>query len=138
MRKEASLSQKRVQRLTGCMVAMSRFISRFSGQDSVDLRGTGRPRCSQEVLDYTTSTQATAPSYAWSAGRRSAHVYLLHDSRGKHHISSRAGGGRTCIPGVASSLLHQRSPRALKNKVSSSLEVVVCGTSNRSQALALL
>jgi hypothetical protein len=73
-------------------------------------------------------TQATAPSYARSVGRRFAAIYLLHDSCGKHHVSSRAGGRRSCIPSAASGLLHQQSPRALKDKVPSSSEVVICGT----------
>jgi hypothetical protein len=63
-------------------------------------------RGTEEVLDHPASTQATALSYAWLAGRRSAPVYLIHDSRDKHSISSRAGGGRTRIPGAASSLFH--------------------------------
>jgi hypothetical protein len=108
------------------------------GQVLVDHRGTGSFRGTKEVLDHTTSTQAAAPGYAWSAGRRYSPIYLLHDSRSEHCISSRAGGGRTCIPGATSSLLHQQSPRALKDKVSPSPEAVVRGTSNRSQAPALL
>jgi hypothetical protein len=108
------------------------------GQVSMDHRGTGSFRGTEEVLDHSTSTQLDAPGYAWSDGRRSAPIYLLHDSRSKHYVSSRAGGERTCIPGVTSSLLHQRSPRALKDKVSSSAEAATRGTSNRSQALALL
>jgi hypothetical protein len=108
------------------------------GQVSMDHRGIGSFRGTEEVLDHTTSTQAAVPGYACSAGRRSAPIYLLHDSRSKHCISSRAGRGRTCIPGATSSLLHQRSPRALKDKVSSSPEAATRGTSNRSQALTLL
>jgi hypothetical protein len=48
------------------------------------------------------------------------------------------GGGRTRIPDAASSLFHQRSPWALKDKVSSSPKAVVRGTSNRSQDPTLL
>jgi hypothetical protein len=104
----------------------------------VDHRSTGGSRGIEEVLDHSASTQATTLSYARSAGRRFAHVYLLHDSCGKHHVSSRADRRGTPIPGTASSLLHQRSPRVLKDKVSSSPKIIVCGTSNRSQAPALL
>jgi hypothetical protein len=53
-------------------------------------------------------------------------------------VSNRVGGRGACKPSTASGLLHQRSPRTLKDKVSSSLEVVVCGTTNRSQAPTLL
>jgi hypothetical protein len=113
-------------------------ISQEGGQVSVDHKGAGSSRGAEEVLDHPTSAQSAAPSYAWSAGRRSAPLHLLHDSCGKHCVRSRAGGRRTRIPGAASSLLHQRSSRALKDKVSSSLEAVVRGTSNRSQAPTLL
>jgi hypothetical protein len=107
-----------------CMVALRRFISRlgekgmpfykllkrwtsFSGPVSVDHRGIGSPRGAEKFPDYTTSTQATTPSHAESTGRRSIVIHLLHDSRGKHRFSSRAGGGRTHIPGATSDLLHQ-------------------------------
>jgi hypothetical protein len=113
-------------------------ITQEVGQVSVDHRGTGSSRGTEEVLDHTTSTQAATPSNTRTTGRRSAPVHLLHDSRGKHRVGSRAGRGSTCIPGAASSLLHQRSPRALKDKVSSSPEAVVRSTSNRTQALTLL
>jgi hypothetical protein len=59
------------------------------GQVLVDHRGTGSFRGTKKVLDHATSTQAAAPGYAWSAGRRSAPIYLLHDSRSKHCVSSR-------------------------------------------------
>jgi hypothetical protein len=113
-------------------------IAQEGGQVSVDHRGTGSSRGTEEVLDHPTSTQAAVSSNTRTAGRRSAPVHLLHDSRGKHRVGSRAGRGRTCISGAASSLLHQRSPRALKDKISSSLEAIVRGTSNRSQAPTLL
>jgi hypothetical protein len=96
----------------------------------VDHRCAGSSRGTEKVFDYTTSVQAPTPSYAKSVGRRFVVVHLLHDSCGKHHVSSRAGGGRTCVPGATSSLLHQRSPWALKDKVSSSPEAAVCDTSN--------
>jgi hypothetical protein len=83
----------------------------------VDHRGIGSSRGTEEVLDHSINTQAAASSYARSAGIRFARVYVLHDSRGEHRISSRAGRGRTRIPGAASSLFHQRSPWALKDKV---------------------
>jgi hypothetical protein len=82
-------------------------IAQKGGQVLVDHRGTGSSRGTKEVLDHTTSAQAAAPSYAKSVGGRSVVIHLLHDSRGKHRISSRASGGRTCIPGATSSLLHQ-------------------------------
>jgi hypothetical protein len=90
------------------MAALSRFISRLGekrhailqiaqegGQISVDHRGIGSSRGTKKVPDYATSTQAATVSHAESAGRRSVVIHLLHDSRGKHHVSSRAGGGRT-------------------------------------------
>jgi hypothetical protein len=113
-------------------------VARKGGQVLVDHRGTRSSRRTEKVLDYTTSTQAATPSCTKSAGRRSATIYLLHDSCGKHHVSSRAGGGRTCAPGATSSLLHQRGPWAFKDTISSSSEVVVCGTSNRAQTPTLL
>jgi hypothetical protein len=104
----------------------------------VDHRSIGGPGCTEEVLDHSASTEATTPSYARSVGRRFATIYFVHDSRGKHHVSSRAGRGRAHIPSATSGLLYQRSPRALKDKVSSSSEAIIWGTSNRSQAPALL
>jgi DNA transposition AAA+ family ATPase len=77
-------------------------IAQKGGQVSVDHRGVGGSRGTEKVSDYATSTQATMPSYAESASRRSVAIHLLHDSRGKHHVSSRAGRGRTCIPDAAS------------------------------------
>jgi hypothetical protein len=104
----------------------------------VDHRSTGGSRDTEGILDHSASTQATMLSYAQSAGRRFAAIYLLHDSHGKHHVSSRASRRRACIPSAASSLLHQRSPWTLKDKVPPSLEAIIRGTSNRSQALTLL
>jgi hypothetical protein len=113
-------------------------IAQKAGQVSVNHRGTGSSRSTKKVPDYTTSTQATTPSHAESASRRSVVIHLMHDSHGEHRVSSRAGGGRTYIPGAASGLLHQRSSRAIKNEISPSQETAICGTSNRSQALSQL
>jgi hypothetical protein len=141
MRMEVPRSQKKVQRLTGCMAALSRFISRL-GEKGMSfykmLKKVDKFQWTIEAHEYTTSTQATTPSHAKSASRRSVAIHLLHDSRGKHCVSSRAGGGRTYIPGATSGLLHQRSSRALKNEVSPSSETAIRDTSNRSQALSLL
>jgi hypothetical protein len=63
-------------------------IAQEGGQDSMDHRGIGSSRSTKKVPDYTTNTQATMPSHAESAGRRSVVIHLLHDSRGKHRISS--------------------------------------------------
>jgi hypothetical protein len=41
-------------------------IAQEGGQVSVDHRGTGGTRGTEEVLNHTTSAEATAPSYAWS------------------------------------------------------------------------
>jgi hypothetical protein len=81
-------------------------IAEEGGQVLVDHRSTGSSRSTETVPDYATSTQATTPSHAESAGRRSVVIHLLHDSRGEHHISSHAGGGRTYISSTASGLLH--------------------------------
>jgi hypothetical protein len=123
---EAPRSQKKVQRLTGCMAALSRFISRLGEKGmpfykmlkKVDkFQWTTEAQEALEALkkvpDYTTSTQATTPSHAESADRRSVVIHLLHDLHGKHRVSSRAGGGRTYISSTASSLLHQRGSRTL-------------------------
>jgi hypothetical protein len=88
-------------------------IAQEGGQVSVDHRGTGSSRSTKKVPDYATSTQSTTPSHAESAGRRSVVIHLLHDSRCKHRVSSRAGGGRTYIPNTTSVLLHQRGSRTL-------------------------
>jgi hypothetical protein len=82
-------------------------IAQEGGQISVDHRGTGSSRGTEKVLDYATSTQTATLSHAESADRRYVVIHILHDSRGEHRVSSRAGGGRTHIPGAASSLLHQ-------------------------------
>jgi hypothetical protein len=73
----------------------------------LDHRSTGSSRCAKEVLDHATSTKATTPSHVRSAGRRSAVIHLLHDSRGEHRVSSWAGRRRACISSTASGLLHQ-------------------------------
>jgi hypothetical protein len=83
----------------------------------VDHRSTKNSRGTKEILDHFDSTQATTPSYVWLAGKRFAAIYLLHDSRGKHRVSSREGRRRARIPIATSSLLHQRSPWTLKDKV---------------------
>jgi hypothetical protein len=113
-------------------------ISQKGGQVLVDHGGTRSSIGTKKVPNYTTSTQATTPSHAEPAGGRSIVIHLLHDSCGEHHVGSRAGGGRTYIPGAAFGLLHQRSSQTLKNEVSPSLETAICGTSNRSQAPSLL
>jgi hypothetical protein len=82
-------------------------IAQKGGQVSVDHGGIGSSRGTEEVLDHTTSAQAATPSYTESVCGRTVVIHLLHDSRGKHRVSSREGGGRTCIPSAASSLLHQ-------------------------------
>jgi hypothetical protein len=82
-------------------------IAQECGQVLVDHRGTGSSRGTKKFPDYTISTQATTPSHAELAGRRSVVIHLLHVSRGKHRVSTRAGGGRTYILGAASGLLHQ-------------------------------
>jgi hypothetical protein len=112
-------------------------IAQKGGQILVDHRGTGSSRGTKNVPDYTTSTQATTLIHAESANRRSIVIHLLHDSRGKHHVSSRAGR-RTYISSTTSGLLYQRGSRALKNEVSPSLETAIRCTSNRSQAPSLL
>jgi hypothetical protein len=66
-----------------------------------------KPRSTEKVPDHATGTQATTPSHAESAGRRSVVIYLLHDSRGKYYVSSQASGGRTYLSSTASGLLHQ-------------------------------
>jgi hypothetical protein len=88
-------------------------IAQEGGQVSVDHRGTRSSRGTEKVPDYATSTQATTLSHAKSAGKRSVVIHLLHDSRGEHRISSRAGGKRTYISSTTSSILHQRSSRTL-------------------------
>jgi hypothetical protein len=77
-------------------------------------------------------------SYIRSASRGSVAIYFLYDSRGKHHVGSRAGRRRAHISSTTSGLLYQPSPRSLKDKVPSSLEVIIRSTSNCSQAPALL
>jgi hypothetical protein len=58
LRMEAPRSQKKVQRLTGCMAALSRFISR--------LGGSGSSRRTEEIPDNTTSAETATPSHAES------------------------------------------------------------------------
>jgi hypothetical protein len=104
----------------------------------VDHISKGGFGCTEEVLDHSASTQATAPSYARSVGRRFTAIYFMHDSRGKHRVSSRAGRGRARIPSATSSLHYQQSPRTLKDKVPLSSEAIICCTSYHSQAPSLL
>jgi hypothetical protein len=108
------------------------------GQVSVDFRSTGSPRRAEEILDNPTSTETTAASHINSTSLRPAVVYLLHDSRGKHHVGSRASRRRTCIPSAASCLFHQWSSGSLEEKVSSSSEAIIRSTSNCPQATSLL
>jgi hypothetical protein len=67
-------------------------------QVSVNFRGSGSSRCTEEIPDNTTSAKAAAPSHTESAGRRSAVIHLLHDSCGEHHVGSRVSRRRTCNP----------------------------------------
>jgi hypothetical protein len=76
-------------------------------QVPVDFRGSGSSRRTEEIPDNTTSAKTTAPSHAESTGRRSVVIHLLHDSRGKNRVSSRANRRRTCIPIVTSRLFYQ-------------------------------
>jgi hypothetical protein len=82
MRMEVPRSQKKVQRLTGCMAALSRFISRL-GEKGMSfyklLKKVDKFWWTTEAHEYTTSTQATTPSHAKSASRRSVVIHLLHD-----------------------------------------------------------
>jgi hypothetical protein len=88
-------------------------IAQEGGQVSVDHRSTWSSRSIEKVSDHTTSTQAATPSHTESAGRRSVVIHILHNSHGEHHVSSRAGGGRTHISSTASGVLHQRSSGTL-------------------------
>jgi hypothetical protein len=80
MRMEPPQSQKKVQRLTGCMAALSRFISRLGEKgmpfhkllkkvDKFLFHKSSRSLGStKKVPDHTTSAQATTPSYIRLAG----------------------------------------------------------------------
>jgi hypothetical protein len=116
----AAITEEKVQRLTGCMAALSRFVSRLGEKGmpfykllkKVDkfqwtTEAHEALESTEKVLDYATSTQAATPSHTESAGRRYVVIHLLHDSHGEHRVSSRAGGGRTHISSIASGLLHQ-------------------------------
>jgi hypothetical protein len=83
------------------MAALSRFISRLGEKGipfykllkKVDkFQWTTEAQEALEALKkFLTTSPVLKPSragYAWSAGGRSAPIYLLHDSRGKHHVSN--------------------------------------------------
>ena len=57
-------------------------VAQEGGQVPVDFRSLGSSSCTEEIPDNTTNIKAAAPSHAESVGRRSAVIYLLHDSRG--------------------------------------------------------
>jgi hypothetical protein len=110
MRMEAPRSQKKVQRLTGLHGSPKQVhikagrkrptvlqVTQEGGQVPVDFRGSESSRRTEEIPNNTTSAKAAAPSHTESTGRRSAVIHLLHDSRGKHHVGSRASRRRTCI-----------------------------------------
>jgi hypothetical protein len=82
-------------------------IAQEGGQVPVDRRSTGSSRRIKKVLDHITRAEAATPSHAKLADRRSIVVHLLHDSRGEHRVSSRAGRGRTHISSTAPGLFHQ-------------------------------
>ena len=104
----------------------------------MDFRRTRSSRCIEKILDNTTSTETTSANYINSTGWRFAVVHLLHDSRGKHRVGSRASVRRTCLPSATSCLLHQWSSGPLKEKVSSSSEAIIRSTSNCPQVVSLL
>jgi hypothetical protein len=104
----------------------------------VDFRSIGSPRCIEKVLDNTASAKTTASSHADSTSRRSAVIYLLHDSRGEHRVGSRVSRRRTCIPSTSSYLFHQSSSGSLEEEIPSSSEAIICSTSNCTQAPSLL
>jgi hypothetical protein len=108
MRMEAPRSQKKVQRLTGCMAALSRFISRLGEKGlpfykllkKVDkFQWTSE---AQEALDALKKFLTTPPVL-----KPQTIIHLLHDSRGEHRVGSRANRRRTCIPIATSRLFHQ-------------------------------
>jgi hypothetical protein len=104
----------------------------------MDFGDTGGSRGTKEILDNTTSAETAASSHADSIIRRFAAVYLLHDSRGEHRVSSRASGRRTCLSSATSCLFHQRSSGSLEEKIPSSSEAIIYSTSNCTQAPSLL
>jgi hypothetical protein len=116
---EAPRSQKKVQRLTRCMAALSRFISRL-GEKGLPfyklLKKVDKFQWTleaQEALDalkkfLTTPPVLKSPRRATeSVGRRSVVIHLLHESRGEHCVGSRANRRRTCISSTTSHLFHQ-------------------------------
>jgi hypothetical protein len=82
------------------------YVAQEGGQISEDHRGIGSLGSTKEVLDHSTSAQATKSSYIRSVDRGSGAIYFLHDSRGKHHVGSRAGRRRAHIPSATFGLLY--------------------------------
>jgi hypothetical protein len=138
-------SQKKVQRLIGCMTALSHFISRlgergmsfFKLLKKVD-RFKWTPEA-QEALEalkkFLTTLPVLKPPHRATASRPAED---MHDSRSKHCVGSRAGGRRACIPSSAPYLLHQQIPWAFQDKIPSSPEVAICGTPHCAKAASLL
>jgi hypothetical protein len=119
MRMEAPRSQKKVQKLTGCMAALSRFISRLGEKGlpfykllkKVDkFQWTSE---AHEALDAQKKFLTTPPVLKCHAEPHRVNLpkiccyTSLARPRGKHHVGSRASRRRTCIPSTTSSLFHQ-------------------------------
>jgi hypothetical protein len=126
MRMEAPRSQKKVQRLTGCMAALSRFVSRLGEKGmpfykllkKVDkFQWTTEAQEALEALKKLLTTPPVLKPPRRATPNQPAEDLLLYISYTthmvEHRVSSRAGGGRTHISSTASGLLHQRSSGTL-------------------------
>jgi hypothetical protein len=151
MKMEAPRSQKKVQRLTGCMAALSRFISRLGEKGlpfykllkKVDkFQWTSE---AQEALDalkkfLTTPPVLKPPRRATST--QPAEDLLLYISCTTHVVSTalvveRAEEGHA-YPVQHPVYFISEVLGPSKKKVSSSSEAIICSTSNCPQATSLL
>jgi hypothetical protein len=113
---KAPMCIKDVQKLTGCMAALNRFISKLgergppiqttqtSREVRVESRGRPSPCSAQGLL-----IQATSPH--GSSQKGAATTLPRYDySRGQYCHRRRAAGRQPRLPSPATSLLHQRGP----------------------------
>jgi hypothetical protein len=139
-RKVTSLHHiKGVQRVMGCLVVLSHFISRLGGKGlplyrllrKTDARGQRSPREPQEV-----SFQCPHPS----APCRRGDPFTLRSRNhpgGQRRYRGREKGGRTCLAGPKVCVLRQRGTVQDKSMLPTSLEAVVRGSPNSEKTASL-
>jgi len=136
---------KGVQKVTGCLAALSCFISRL-GEKALPLyrllkkakRFSWTPKA-KEALDNLKKTLTSAPVLVpTSACRTSASIRRLDDPGGQCGRGGRKEGRRTCAVSLEAGLLHQQGTLKNQGMVSIDPETNLRGDPHPTQAATLL